>query len=319
MTWVPGVRVGHWTDREAGTGCTVILPPPGTVGAVDVRGGGPGTRESDLLAPVASVQEVTALLFTGGSAYGLSAAAGVMDWCRERGLGYDVGIATVPIVPAAVIFDLGITGDARHPGPADAYAACEALAEGPPPRGSVGAGTGATVGKLLGREGLCKGGFGVAAVTTYDGATVAALAVVNAFGDVFDERGAVLAGAWDPRLGFVDAPRHALETPPAHPRLAVGNTTLVCVVTDARLSKTEATQVARMAAAGLTRVIAPVNTPLDGDVVYVLATGTRPGAPVPCGIGAAAATEAAIRDAVRRATPVRGVPTAAMRRAAHRG
>ncbi|HWH15551.1 MAG TPA: P1 family peptidase, partial [Miltoncostaeaceae bacterium] len=174
-------------------------------------------------------------------------------------------------------------------------------------------------GKLLGREGWCKGGLGAACVTTYDGATVAAIAVVNAFGDVFDERMRVLAGAWDDGIGFVDAPRHGLEAPPRHPRLAVGNTTLVCVVTDARLTKAEATQVARMAAAGVTRAIAPVNTPLDGDVVFALATGTRPGGAVPSGMGAAAATEAAIRDAVRRATPIRGVPTAAMRRAARPG
>lgn len=316
--YVQGMRIGHWTDAAAGTGCTVIMPPPRTVGAVDVRGGGASTRETDLLSPYASVQEVTALLFTGGSAFGLSAAAGVVDWCRERDIGYDVGgMATVPIVPAAVIFDLGTTGNARHPRAEDAYAACEAMREGPPARGSVGAGTGATVGKLLGRDGLCKGGVGFAACTTYDGCTVAALVVVNAFGDVFDEAGGVLAGAWRPDMGFVNAPRYALEAPPAHPRLTVGgNTTLACIMTDAALTKPDSGQVARMGAAGLTRVIAPVNTPLDGDAVFVLASGARPGAAVPCGIAAAAAVEGAIRDAVRQATSVRGIPTAAERRAA---
>lgn len=316
--WIPGLRVGHWTDAAAGTGCTVVVPPTGTVAGVDVRGGGASTREGDLLGPLSSVPGITALLLTGGSAYGLSAAAGVVDWCREHGLGHDVGFTRVPVVPAAVIFDLGISGDARHPGPADARAACEALHEGPPARGSVGAGTGATVGKLFGRDGWCKGGFGVAAATTYAGGTVVAMAVVNAFGDVFDERGAVLAGAWQDGIGFVDAPRHALECPPTHPRLAPGNTTLVCVVTDAILDRTGAGQVARMAAAGVARAIAPVNTPLDGDVVYVLATGGRVGGVVPDGLAAAAATEAAIRDAVRSATRVRGVPSAAERRAAGR-
>ncbi len=320
--WIPGVRVGHWTDREAGTGCTVVMPPPGTVGGVDVRGGGASTRETELLSPLAGVQEVTAVLLTGGSAFGLSAASGVVQWCRERGLGYDVGgMATVPIVPAAVIYDLGTTGGRRHPGPEDAREACEAMREEAPARGSVGAGTGATVGKLLGRPGLCKGGLGVAVRGTYDGCTVIAIVVVNAFGDVFDETGAVLAGAWRPDMGFVDAPRYALEAPPLHPRLVVGgaHTTLVCVVTDAALTKTEASQLARMATSGMARAIAPVGTPLDGDVTFALATGARPGAMVACGIAAGVAVEDAVRDAVRSATSVRGIPTAADRRAAGAG
>ena len=155
---VAGLRVGHWTDLAAGTGCTVILPPPGTVGAVEVRGGGPATRDTELLAPLASVGEVTALLFSGGSAFGLDAAAGVMRWSEERGLGHDTGLGRVPIVPAACIFDLGITGNARRPGPDDGYAACEAAREGPHAVGSVGAGTGATVGKLRARDGCARAG-----------------------------------------------------------------------------------------------------------------------------------------------------------------
>jgi L-aminopeptidase/D-esterase-like protein len=316
LTDVPGVRVGHWTDREAGTGCTVIIPPPGTVGAVDVRGGGPSTRETELLSPLATVPDVTALLFTGGSAFGLAAAAGVVRWCEERGLGFDVGIARVPIVPAAVIFDLGITGNARRPGPDEAHAACEAAGEGPFELGSVGAGTGATVGKLLGRDGWCKGGLGAASVALHDGATVAALAVVNAFGDVLDERGEVIAGAWHPELGFVRASEYALTQPPAHPRLAApGSTTLCCVATDGRLSKAEATHVARMAHAGVCRAVSPVHTPLDGDVAFCLATGARPVSVTLCGIAAAEVAAQAVRDAVRRATPLRGVPTGAQRAA----
>jgi L-aminopeptidase/D-esterase-like protein len=311
---VAGVRVGHWTDPEAATGCTVILPPPGTVGGVEVRGGGPATREVELLAPLASVQDVTALLLTGGSAFGLDAASGVVRWCEERGLGHDTTIARVPIVPAACIFDLGVGGNARRPGPDEGYAACQAAEEGPHPRGSVGAGAGATVGKLRAQEGWCKGGLGAASRTLHDGATVAALAVVNAWGDVLGEDGAVIAGAWEAGRGFLDATARVIDEPPAHPRLAApGSTTLACVVTDAALTKAEATLVARMAHAGLARAVSPVHTPLDGDAVFCLATRARPASAFACGVAAAEAVAGAIRDAVRSATSLGGVPTAAER------
>lgn len=316
LTAVPGIRVGHWTDAEAGTGCTVVIPPAGTVAAVDVRGGGPGARETDLLGPLASVQHATALLFAGGSAFGLDAAGGVVRWCEEQGLGYRAGEALVPIVPAAVIFDLGITANARRPGADDGYAACVAAREGPHAVGSVGAGTGATVGKLRGQDGWCKGGLGAAVRRLLDGTTVAALAVVNAWGDVLDERGAVLAGAHAPGRGFVGAAQRVLEAPPEHPRLSAGGaeaTTLVCVATDARLGKAEAAGVARMSHAGLCRSISPVNTPFDGDAVFCLATGARAAPLLGVGVAGAEAATAAVRDAVRRATSLRGVPTAAER------
>lgn len=317
MSAVEGVRVGHWTDAEAGTGCTVILPPPGTVGAMEVRGGGPATRETELLGPYSAVSDVTALLFTGGSAFGLAAAAGVVRWCEEQGLGHETGIARVPIVPAAAIFDLGLTQNLRRPGPDDAYAACAAAVEGPHPAGSVGAGTGATVGKLRGQAGWCKGGLGAASRTLYDGVTVAALAVVNAWGDVLDESGGVLAGASDPEHGFLVASERVIDAPPEHPRLAApSNTTLVCVVTDGRLTRAEASVVARMSHAGMARAVSPVHTPIDGDAAFCLATGARPVSVFACGVAAAEAAAGAIRDAVRRATSVRGVPTAAERRAA---
>jgi L-aminopeptidase/D-esterase-like protein len=319
LTDVHGVAVGHLTDARAGTGCTVVIPPPGTVGGVDVRGGGPGTRETDVLSPLAPPDEVTALLLTGGSAFGLAAASGVVRWCEEHGLGREMVVARVPIVPAAVIFDLGVSGDTRRPGPEDGYAACQAASGGPHATGSVGAGTGATVGKLLGPEGRCKGGLGAASMRTHDGVTVAALAVVNAFGDVLDEEGQVLAGAWAPGRGFVGAAREAVVAPPVHPRLAPTSTTLVVVATDARLAKAEAAQVARMAHAGLCRAISPVNTPFDGDVVFCLATGARSGGLFACGVAAAEASAAAVRDAVRRATGLRGVPTAAERAGLGRG
>jgi L-aminopeptidase/D-esterase-like protein len=315
LTAVPGVRVGHWTDVDAGTGCTAIIPPPGTVGGIDVRGGGPGTRETDLLSPIATVAEVTALVLAGGSAFGLAAASGAVRWCEEQGLGIDVGVGRVPIVPSAIVFDLGVTGGDRRPGAVDGYAACAAAAEGPHAVGSVGAGTGATVGKVLGRDGWCKGGVGAAALATHDGVTIAALAVVNAFGDVLDEHGEVIAGAWREGTGFVRAWEHALTEPPSHPRLAAPeSTTLVCVATDGRLTKGEATHVARMAQAGLCRAVSPVHTPLDGDVAFCLATGARPASVITTGIGAAEATARAVRDAVRSATALRGVPTGEDRR-----
>ena len=313
-TWPADFRIGHWTDAEAGTGCTVIIPPRGSVAAVDIRGGGPGTRETDLLSPDSPFVGVSALLLTGGSAFGLDAAAGVVRWCVDQGIGYDVSVAIVPIVPSAVIFDLGITGNLRHPGPDDAFAACVAAVPGPPAQGSVGAGTGATVGKLFGRSGWCKGGVGVAGAVTTEGATVAVLVVVNAFGDIIDKDGRILAGAWRAGEGFADARRAGLEIVPEHPRL-VSNTTLVSVVTDAALSKSEAAQVARVASSGVARAIAPVHTPMDGDVTFVLAAGERPSSSFIVGSAAASLTATAIRNAIHAATPIRSVPTASDRRA----
>ena len=317
---VAGVRVGHWTDLAAGTGCTVILPPPGTVGAVEVRGGGPATRDTELLAPLASVGEVTALLFAGGSAFGLDAAAGVMRWSEERGLGHDTVAGRVPIVPAACIFDLGITGSARRPGPDDGYAACEAAREGPHAVGSVGAGTGATVGKLRARDGWCKGGLGAGGRRLYDGIVVGALAVVNAWGDVLDARGEVIAGAVGEDGRFANASARVIDSPPSHPRLAAPeHTTLVCVATDGRLDRGQAAIVARMAHAGMARAVSPVHTPVDGDAVFCLATGERPASVFAVGVAAAEAAADAIRDAVRSATSVRGVVTGAERAAAVSG
>ena len=295
----------------------MIIPPPGSIGAVDVRGGGPSTRELELLAPLSGDREVTALLLTGGSAFGLAAADGVMRWCEEQGLGIDAGAVRVPVVPAAVIYDLGITENGRRPGPDDGYAACVAASDGPHEVGSVGAGTGATVGKLNGRQGWCKGGLGAASAEVPGGARVSVLAVVNAFGDVLDECGDVIAGVWDPQQGFLCASRHVLVAPPLHPRLnEAQHTTLVCVATDARLTKTEAGQVARMAQAGVARAVSPVNTPLDGDVAFCMATGSRQSSAFVCGVVAAELASEAVRDAVRSATVVRGVVPGSERRAA---
>ena len=312
LTDVPGVKVGHWTDAEAGTGCTAVILPQGSRGGVDVRGGGPASRETDLLRPEATVPLVSAIVLSGGSAFGLDAASGVMAWCEEQGLGVDTGIAVVPIVCAASLFDLGITGNARRPGAAEGRLAAEAASEGPHEVGSVGAGTGATVGKCHGRDHWCKGGIGSASVRLEGGATVAALVAVNAFGDVLGEDGQVIAGAWEDGRGFVDSRREMLDGAARHPRLAdMGNTTLCVVATDAAFDKPGCTQLARQAHAGLARAVAPYGTALDGDIAFAVSTGTASLNPVVAGNAAAEMAAAAARDAVRSATSVRGVPTAA--------
>ncbi|MSO44439.1 MAG: peptidase S58 family protein [Thermoleophilia bacterium] len=314
LTDVAGIRVGHMTDADAGTGCTAIILPPGTVGGVDVRGGGPASRETEVLRPVATVPVVSAILLTGGSAFGLGAADGVMEWCESHRHGVDTGVAIVPIVPAAAIFDLGVTGNARRPGPADGRAAAEAATTGPHAVGSVGAGTGATVGKCHGRDHWCKGGLGAATIRLRGGATVSALVVVNAFGDVIGEDGEVIAGAWEEGRGFIDARCALIDGEPRHHRLTeMGNTTLVVVATDARLDKAGATIVARQAHTGLARAIAPYATALDGDIAFAVATGERDANSIILGIAAAEVAARAVRNAVREATAVRGVPTAADR------
>ena len=308
LTAVEGIAVGHVTYLEDGTGCTVIIPPRGTTGAVDVRGGGAGSRETEAIAPLAGERDISAILLSGGSAFGLAAASGVARWCERDGRGVDTGAARVPIVPAAVIYDLGLSGNGRRPDERDGEAACLAASTGPHAVGSVGAGTGATVGKVLGQRGWCKGGIGAASCVLHDGVTVAALAVVNAFGDVVDTDGSIIAGAWDDG-GFVDAGRHLRTRAPEHPRLAGQNTTLAVVATDAALTRAEAGQVARMAQAGICRAVIPASTLLDGDVVFALSTGTRPGSTFLCGTVGAEMVAEAIRDAVRQASAVRGVPT----------
>lgn len=256
---VEGIRVGHWTDEEARTGCTVVLCPPGTVGSGEVRGGAPGTRETDLLRPGMLVQHVDAVLLTGGSAFGLAAADGVVRWLEERGIGFDAGVARVPIVPAAVLFDLGVGDASARPGPDEGYAACEA-ATVDAREGSVGAGTGATVAKLHGVDRAVPGGLGSAAVTE-EGVTMAALAVVNAIGEVVADDGAIIAGA---------QPGDDEEMVSPWPGT---NTTLVVVATDARLSRERAHLLAIAAHDGVARAIRPAHTIWDGDTVFSLATG----------------------------------------------
>jgi len=283
ITDVAGLRVGHWTDPSALTGCTVVLCPPGTVGSGEVRGGAPGTRETDLLRPGMLVHEVNAVLLTGGSAFGLAAAEGVVRWLEERGIGFDTGVARVPIVPAAVLFDLGVGDGSVRPGPEAGYAACQAAADRTE-EGQVGAGTGATVAKLHGPDRAVSGGLGSAAVTR-DGVTVGALAAVNAFGEIVDDEGAVLAGA---------SPGQDQE----EPQLPGTSTTLAVVATDARLSRERAHLLAVAAQDGIARAVRPAHTMWDGDTVFTLATGTSDAAQPVLETMAEEALARAIRRAV---------------------
>jgi L-aminopeptidase/D-esterase-like protein len=314
FTDVGGVGVGHFTDVRRPTGCTVVLAEAGAVAGVDVRGGAPGTRETDLLAPVNTVDRVHAVVLAGGSAFGLDAATGVMRYLEERGVGLEVGSSRVPIVPAAVLFDLAL-GDPRFRPDADAgYEAARTASEAPVVEGSVGAGAGATVGKLFGPDRAMKSGLGSAAVSLDGGLVVGALVVVNALGDVVDpESGRLVAGV---RTADGRAGRGTLESLLAGDRPAMPltgkSTTIGVVATNAALSKVEATKVAQMAHDGLARTIRPVHTPWDGDTLFALSTGGMrvEQAAFLVGILAAMAVERAVVRAARAAVGWRGLPGA---------
>lgn len=303
-----GFTVGHWTRQDGATGCTVVIPPEGARGGVDVRGGGTGTRELEGLRPLANAEGPTAVLFTGGSAFGLAAADGAMRWLEERGRGRPTLVGVVPLVSTAVIFDLQARGP--RPGPEEGFAACQAARSGVPERGSVGVGAGAAVGKAFGRERATRGGVGYAAGQVATGWTLAALAVANSVGDVIGADGEVLGGPRGDqgellRSAEVIAGLSELSTWPVRPGQS---TTLVCLCTDAPLDKRDCGIIARMGTAGLARAVDPAFSPMDGDVVFCVASGTDP-VPAPSqarslllaalGTVAATVTAEAIRDAVR--------------------
>lgn len=319
LTSIPGILVGHYTDTDAATGCTAILTPTGAVAGVDVRGGAPGTRETDLLSPTCLVERVHAIMLSGGSAFGLAAADGAMRWLEERGYGFDVGVAKVPIVPAAILFDLGIGRADVRPDAAAGYAACEAASAAPVVEGTVGAGTGATVGKYLGPACMTKSGLGSAARRSPDGLIVAALAAVNAWGDVVDPvSGVVLAGVRgeDGRSfpGTVNLLAGGAGTGRGWANSArqgpVTNTTLVVVATNAALTKTEANKVAQMAHDGFAHAIRPVHMPQDGDTCFALSLGNNTAPAGLVGMLAAEVVGDAIARAVLTATGLHGVPAA---------
>jgi L-aminopeptidase/D-esterase-like protein len=276
ITDVPGIAVGHATDAEHLTGCTIVLCEAGAVGGVAVWGGAPGTRETDLLRPDALVERVHAVLLSGGSAFGLAAADGVVRVLESRGIGFATGAAVVPIVPAAVLFDLGI-GSAVRPDAAMGEAACRAARPGGVAEGNVGAGSGATVGKLLGAESRMKSGIGTWSVRLDGGVTVGAIVATNAFGDVVDPRtGAIIAGARDPRGGFLGTAAR-LVAGSAAGRRPFEHTTIGVVATDAPIGKAEAHRIAVAAHAGLARAVSPSHTSVDGDALFVLGTAAGRG------------------------------------------
>jgi L-aminopeptidase/D-esterase-like protein len=314
LTAVAGLAVGHYTLTERLTGCTAILVEGGAVAGVDVRGPAPGTSETDLLNPMNTVDQVHAIVLSGGSAFGLDAAGGVRKFLEERGVGFDMGVARVPIVPSAILFDLRVGSNPKIRPDADCgYQAAAAATVGPVAEGNVGAGAGATVGKVMGPKRAMKGGLGTAAVLLPNGLVVAALVAVNAAGDVIDPAdGKVIAGVRTADgKGLTDA-RTLIRSGATLSYNAGENTTLGVVATNARLTKAQATKLAQMAQDGLARAIVPVHTPIDGDTVFALATGTR-NQPTEMGTLGALAADAmveAIVRAVRAATSIPGYPAA---------
>jgi L-aminopeptidase/D-esterase-like protein len=276
LTAVRGIKVGHADDQAAATGCTVVLGP--FRAAVDIRGFAAGTRQFGTLSPNHIVSQVDGLLLTGGSAYGLAAADGVMSWLEERGGGFKTDAGTVAIVPSAVIFDLGTGRADVRPDAAMGRAACDAASGEPIVEGRVGVGAGAMVGKLLGGERAMPGGIGSHAMEL-DAHTVAALAVVNAFGDVTDGRGNIIAGARDEAGEFIDSARYLVEhgAPPRFQPQPGTNTTLAVVATDYPLTRTDLQAVARNAMNALVRHLSPANSKFDGDLVFACSTGPEPG------------------------------------------
>jgi L-aminopeptidase/D-esterase-like protein len=320
ITDIPGILVGHAQNDEALTGCTVILCEKGAVGGVDQRGGAPGTREIDALHPMHLVHKVHGVVLAGGSAFGLDAATGVMRYLEEKGVGFDTRIAKVPIVPSAILFDLGIGKSNIRPDAAMGYQACLNSSSEAPAEGNVGAGTGATVGKIFGPAQCMKSGIGTASLEIGAGVIVGAIAAVNAFGDVIDpSTGQIIAGARSRDMGplHIGAPGYFADTLQVMKSMigrtalgfgSRGNTVIGVVATNAKLNKEETNKVAQMAHDGLARTIQPAHTMVDGDTIFALATGERSGDVNIVGAFAAEVFAQAILRAVRSAEPVAGIP-----------
>lgn len=311
---VSGISVGHATDLNRLTGCTVVLCPPGATAAVDVRGGAPGTRETDLLGPGRLVQQVHAVVLAGGSAFGLAAADGVVRYLVERGHGWPVGSIRVPIVPAAILFDLGIGDPHAYPDASNGWQAAQSATSDRPEVGCVGAGTGAAVGKVLGINRAVKSGIGSAAIRLAGGATVGAIVAVNALGDVVSPVGGqILAGSRDPGTDeYVSAVSQLIHAEPITPAVAGTNTTIGVVATDAALGRDDLVRVAAAAHDGLARVVRPAHTLYDGDTFFALATGqSRAKAnPVAVAVAAGEVVATAIVQAIMAAQPLGGLPIA---------
>ena len=315
ITAVPGIEAGHYTDLVNGTGCTVVLCRDGAAGGVDVRGGSPGTRETNLLEPARRVERVFAVVLSGGSAFGLDAASGVMACLEEQGIGFKTaeGIV-VPIVSSAILYDLGVITSKVRPGPQEGRAACDAAGPGPLEEGTVGAGTGATVAKTGGADRAVKGGIGSAALVLPSGHVVGATVAVNAIGGIWDYAdGSVVAGPRRTGGGF-DDPVEALFRSAASPASGEHeNTSIGVVATDARLNREEANYLARVSHDGLALTIRPCHTIRDGDTMFAMATGGNSGLVDIAVLGAAAVevTARAVLRGVRSAAGLGGFPSAA--------
>jgi L-aminopeptidase/D-esterase-like protein len=311
ITDVPGIKVGHATNKEALTGCTVVLCEDGAVGGVDQRGGAPGTRETDPMQPMHLVQKAHAIVLAGGAAFGLEAATGVVRYLEERGIGFDTLVAKVPIVPAAILFDLDIGDPSVRPDAAMGYAACQAADNGLVAEGNVGAGTGARVGNIMGIQQAMKAGLGTASVDLGEGLVVGAIVAVNAFGDVIDpQTGQIIAGARSlDGTGFADTLAVMKSMVGKTMKLAGSSNTVIGVVaTNAQLSKEEANKVAQMAHNGLARTVRPAHTMFDGDTLFALATGGKEADVNTVGAYAAEVVTEAIVRAVKTAEGVAGLP-----------
>jgi L-aminopeptidase/D-esterase-like protein len=312
ITSVPGIEAGHYTDLENATGCTVVLCRKGAVGGVDVRGGSPGTRETDLLQPARRVDQLFAVALSGGSAFGLDAATGVMAWLEEQAVGFRVSPEViVPIVSSAIIYDLGLVTSKVRPGPGAGRAACDMASKALLAEGTVGAGTGATVAKTGGTPRAVKGGLGSARLRLADGVTVAAAVAVNAIGGIWDHtNGCLVAGPRREDGSFDDPVGILLDgSPPASPTGPV-NTTIGVVATDAKLNREEANYLARISHDGLAMTIRPCHTIRDGDTMFAMATGESGVHADLTSLGAAAVevTAQAVLRAIRRATGLGGIP-----------
>ncbi len=307
LTDIPGIRVGHFTHQRRPTGCTVILTERGATAAVDVRGSAPGTRETDLLAPNKTIQKIHAIVLAGGSAFGLDSASGVVQYLEERGVGFPTRKGPVPIVPAAILYDLGLGDPSIRPDREAGYRACQRAHTGPVQEGNVGAGAGATVGKMLGADRAMKAGLGSAALRV-DQLTVAALVAVNAVGDVVDpESGRILAGARSKDgKSFVDLAKTLRTTTLTGDPTSLENTTLGVVATNASFDKPAMQTVAEMSHDGLARTIHPVHTPFDGDTIFSISTGAVEG----CDLGQVGALAAQVISlaVIRSVLQARGIP-----------
>lgn len=320
ITDVSGIEVGHAQNEDALTGCTVILCRKGAVAGVDVRGGAPGTRETDLLSPINLVQKVHAVVLAGGSAFGLDAASGVMNYLEEKKIGFNTGAARVPIVPSAILYDLGIGRADVRPDAEMGRRAAESATANPPAEGNVGAGTGASVGKMFGAGLAMKSGLGTASMEIGGGAVVGAIVAVNAYGDVIDpQNGTVLAGLRSGKVGplrvggksrFADT-LSMMKSPLGKGVLGLaggGNTVIGVVATNAKLSKAQASKVAQMAHDGFARTIRPTHTMLDGDTIFALSTGAKKADVSIIGSFAAEVMAQAVLRAVRTARSAGGLP-----------